>query len=70
MDTAVGEISIDLFDNYAPNTVANFAKLSKEGFYDGLSFHRVIKGFMAQGGCPNSRKGSSGMSGTGGQATT
>ena len=66
MNTGVGEISIDLFDNFAPNTVANFAKLANEGFYDGLSFHRVIKGFMAQGGCPNSRKGSSGMPGTGG----
>ncbi len=66
MSTGVGEISIDLFQAFAPNTVANFVKLSNEGFYDGLSFHRVIKGFMAQGGCPNSRKGSSGMPGTGG----
>ncbi len=66
MNTEVGEITIDLFDNFAPNTVANFVKLANEGFYDGLAFHRVIKGFMAQGGCPNSKKGSSGMPGTGG----
>ncbi len=66
METDMGQITIDLFETEAPNTVANFVKLSKEGFYDGLSFHRVIQGFMAQGGCPNSRKGSSGMAGTGG----
>ncbi len=66
MDTDVGQINIELFDEEAPNTVANFVKLSKEGFYNGLSFHRVIPGFMAQGGCPNSRKGSSGIPGTGG----
>ncbi len=47
-----GNITIELFDKEAPNTVANFEKLAKEGFYDGLSFHRVIAGFMAQGGCP------------------
>ncbi len=52
MDTDQGQIVIDLFDKDAPNTVANFIKLVKEGFYDGLAFHRVIKGFMAQGGCP------------------
>jgi peptidyl-prolyl cis-trans isomerase B (cyclophilin B) len=45
-------------------------KLSKEGFYDGLSFHRVIDGFMAQGGCPNTRAGAKGMAGTGGPGYT
>ncbi len=70
MDTAVGQISLDLFETDAPNTVANFVKLVNEGFYNGLSFHRVINGFMAQGGCPNSRKGSSGMAGTGGPGYT
>ncbi len=70
MDTTVGQISLDLFETDAPNTVANFVKLVNEGFYNGLSFHRVIKGFMAQGGCPNSRKGSSGMAGTGGPGYT
>ncbi len=66
MDTAVGKVSLELFENDAPNTVANFVKLINEGFYNGLTFHRVIDGFMAQGGCPNSRKGSTGMPGTGG----
>jgi peptidyl-prolyl cis-trans isomerase B (cyclophilin B) len=47
-----GEIVIDLFDQDAPNTVANFEKLANEGFYNGLTFHRVIPGFVAQGGCP------------------
>lgn len=46
------EVVIDLFENDAPNTVANFEKLASEGFYNGLSFHRVIPGFVAQGGCP------------------
>lgn len=47
-----GEVVIDLFDQDAPNTVANFEKLVNEGFYNGLTFHRVIPGFVAQGGCP------------------
>ncbi|NHN28776.1 peptidylprolyl isomerase [Paenibacillus agricola] len=47
-----GEVVIDLFENDAPNTVANFEKLANSGFYNGLVFHRVIPGFMAQGGCP------------------
>ena len=59
-------INIKLFSNDAPNTVNNFTKLISEGFYDGLAFHRVIPGFMAQGGCPNTREGSSGLPGTGG----
>tara|TARA_B100000700_G_scaffold321997_1_gene422523 strand:+ start:823 stop:1266 length:444 start_codon:yes stop_codon:yes gene_type:complete len=64
--TDVGEIVLDLFEEDAPNTVANFEKLVLEGFYDGLSFHRVIPGFMAQGGCPNTKAGSNGIPGTGG----
>ncbi len=60
MDTEAGLIELDLFDGDAPQTVANFTKLAKEGFYDGLSFHRVIDGFMAQGGCPNTREGANG----------
>ncbi|WP_139994604.1 peptidylprolyl isomerase [Paenibacillus paridis] len=48
-----GEVLIDLFDQDAPNTVANFEKLATDGFYNGLTFHRVIPGFVAQGGCPN-----------------
>ena len=47
-----GDIVIELFENEAPGTVANFEKLIKEGFYDTLKFHRVIPGFVAQGGCP------------------
>ena len=65
-ETDAGTINIELFSNDAPNTVNNFTKLIGEGFYDGLAFHRVIPGFMAQGGCPNTRAGSSGMPGTGG----
>tara|TARA_Y100000589_G_scaffold130436_1_gene124128 strand:- start:505 stop:942 length:438 start_codon:yes stop_codon:yes gene_type:complete len=65
-ETEAGNIEFDLFSEDAPNTVDNFKKLVTEGFYDGLSFHRVIPGFMAQGGCPNTREGSSGMPGTGG----
>ena len=53
METSKGTISLDLFEKDAPNTVNNFVKLSKEGFYDGLNFHRVIPNFMIQGGCPN-----------------
>ncbi len=47
-----GEVLLELFEKDAPNTVANFEKLANEGFYDGLTFHRVIPGFVAQGGCP------------------
>jgi peptidyl-prolyl cis-trans isomerase B (cyclophilin B) len=52
MDTDKGAINLELFDKDAPGTVANFTKLAKSGFYDGLNFHRVIKDFMVQGGCP------------------
>ncbi|NBP99040.1 MAG: peptidylprolyl isomerase [Synechococcaceae bacterium WB6_3A_227] len=66
MDTDAGQLEIELFDTDAPQTVANFVKLANEGFYNGLAFHRVIDGFMAQGGCPNSREGAKGVAGTGG----
>jgi peptidyl-prolyl cis-trans isomerase B (cyclophilin B) len=52
MTTSEGPITIELFDEDAPKTVANFKKLAADGFYDGLIFHRVIKDFMIQGGCP------------------
>ena len=65
-ETNEGEITFELFSNDAPNTVNNFIKLVNDGFYNGLAFHRVIPGFMAQGGCPNTREGSNGMPGTGG----
>ena len=45
-------IELELYPQYAPITVENFIKLVKDGFYDGLTFHRVISGFMIQGGCP------------------
>jgi len=47
-----GEITIELLDDDAPETVANFTRLAGEGFYDGLTFHRIITDFMIQGGCP------------------
>lgn len=50
--TSQGIINIKLTPEFTPNTVANFASLANEGFYNGLDFHRVIEGFMAQGGCP------------------
>jgi cyclophilin family peptidyl-prolyl cis-trans isomerase len=52
MHTNHGEIQLELFDEDAPKTVDNFVKLSKDGYYDGLIFHRVIRDFMIQGGCP------------------
>jgi peptidyl-prolyl cis-trans isomerase B (cyclophilin B) len=51
-DTAHGPIKIELYPDKAPLTVANFVNLAQRGFYDGLSFHRVIPDFMIQGGCP------------------
>lgn len=52
MKTEKGTIHLDLFEQDAPNTVKNFVDLSNKGFYDGLTFHRVISDFMIQGGCP------------------
>ena len=52
MKTTEGAIVLELFDQDAPKTVANFKKLAGQGFYDGLIFHRVIPDFMIQGGCP------------------
>jgi cyclophilin family peptidyl-prolyl cis-trans isomerase len=51
--TNKGDIKLKLYNDEVPNTVANFASLAKDGFYDNLIFHRVIPGFMAQGGCPH-----------------
>ncbi len=50
--TEKGDMTVELYADDAPGTVANFVKLSKEGFYDGLIFHRVIPDFVVQGGCP------------------
>jgi peptidyl-prolyl cis-trans isomerase B (cyclophilin B) len=52
LQTNAGAVTVELFDEDAPKTVANFRKLSADGFYDGLIFHRVIRDFMIQGGCP------------------
>lgn len=57
--TEKGVMKVEFYEKDAPNTVDNFIKLSKEGFYDGLTFHRVIPNFVIQGGCPQG-------SGTGG----
>ncbi|MEQ8625889.1 MAG: peptidylprolyl isomerase [Vicingaceae bacterium] len=51
--TEKGDMTVDFYEKDAPKTVANFVKLSKEGFYDGLTFHRVIPDFVIQGGCPD-----------------
>lgn len=51
--TEKGLMLVEFYENDAPGTVANFLKLSKEGYYDGLTFHRVIPDFVIQGGCPN-----------------
>ena len=70
INTAKGTMTVTFYEEDAPNTVANFVKLAKSGYYDGLTFHRVIPNFVIQGGCPNSREGSSGMPGTGGPGYT
>lgn len=64
--TSKGDIIVELFEDEAPNTIANMITLAEAGFYKGMSFHRIINGFMAQGGCPNSKRGAAGMPGTGG----
>jgi peptidyl-prolyl cis-trans isomerase B (cyclophilin B) len=68
--TAYGEMTVSFWPDVAPKTVENFKKLAREGFYDGTAFHRIIKGFMIQGGCPNTKKDGKGMPGTGGPGHT
>jgi peptidyl-prolyl cis-trans isomerase B (cyclophilin B) len=65
ISTSYGDLTIAFWPEVAPKTVENFKKLAREGFYDGTAFHRIIKGFMIQGGCPNTRAGARGMPGTG-----
>lgn len=65
LDTSLGTITVELFTDQMPITAGNFVKLAKSGFYDGLHFHRVINGFMAQFGCPHSRDPMSPRAGTG-----
>ena len=52
MSTSEGDITFELYPDVSPKTVENFTKLANDGFYDGLTFHRIIKEFMIQGGCP------------------
>lgn len=64
--TNKGTMKVSLYTKETPNTVSNFAKLAKDGYYNGLKWHRIIPNFVIQGGCPNSRDGEKGMPGTGG----
>ncbi len=64
--TTKGNLTLEFWPDVAPGHVENFKKLAKQGFYDGTAFHRIIKGFMIQGGCPNTKAGGRGMPGTGG----
>jgi len=65
-ETSMGNFTVELFVDKMPITAQNFLDLAKSGFYDGLHFHRVIKGFMLQFGCPNSKDPRSSAAGTGG----
>lgn len=65
VETSKGRIILKMYPKDAPIAVANMAELANSGFYDGLKFHRVIPGFMAQGGCPHSKDNPQ-MAGTGG----
>jgi len=66
IETNFGKISFKLLPELAPETVRNFEKLAKDGFYDGTLFHRVIPGFMIQGGDPNTKTDNKSSWGTGG----
>jgi peptidyl-prolyl cis-trans isomerase B (cyclophilin B) len=72
LETSLGEIEIELLTDKAPGHVKNFTDLAKKGFYDGTTFHRVIPGFMIQGGDPNTKDGQGSRSrhGTGGPGYT
>ena len=66
IETSFGKISFKLISELAPETVRNFEKLARDGFYDGTLFHRVIPGFMVQGGDPNTKTDNKGSWGQGG----
>jgi cyclophilin family peptidyl-prolyl cis-trans isomerase len=68
-ETSLGNFSVELFVDQMPVTAGHFVKLANSGFYDGLHFHRVIKGFMVQFGCPYSKDPGSPRAGTGGPPT-
>lgn len=65
LSTVHGDMVIAFWPEVAPKTVENFKKLANDEFYDGTAFHRVIEGFMIQGGCPNTKEGAGGTPGTG-----
>ena len=66
ISTKFGDIVLEFFPDVAPRHVENFLSLARKGFYNGTTFHRVIPGFMIQGGCPNTKPGAQGRPGTGG----
>ncbi len=70
LKTSLGQITIEFMPDVAPNHVENFKKLARSGFYDGTTFHRVIPGFMIQGGDPNSKSDDRSKHGTGGPGYT
>ncbi len=72
IETKLGEIEVELLSDKAPGHVKNFLDLARKGFYDGTTFHRVIPGFMIQGGCPNTKdaRSSKATHGTGGPGYT
>jgi peptidyl-prolyl cis-trans isomerase B (cyclophilin B) len=70
LKTSYGDMTISFWPDVAPKTVENFKTLAKNSFYNGTAFHRIIKGFMIQGGCPNTKAGERGMPGTGGPGHT
>ncbi|MCL4476178.1 MAG: peptidylprolyl isomerase [Nitrospirae bacterium] len=70
IETKFGNIELKFFPDVAPNHVNNFIELAKKGFYDGTTFHRVIPGFMIQGGDPNSKNPDKSKHGTGGPGYT
>jgi len=70
IETNMGTIVLRFYDKDAPKTVANFKKLARDGFYDGTTFHRVIPGFVVQGGDPNSKDSDRSNDGTGGPGYT
>ena len=70
IETTFGEITLKFFPDVAPGHVKNFLDLAKKGFYDGTTFHRVIPGFMIQGGDPNSKDANKSKHGTGGPGYT
>ncbi len=68
--TNYGDIELELYPEIAPKLVESFINLTKDGFYDGIYFHRVIPDFMIQGGCPNTKDGDRTTDGTGGPGYT